>query len=174
MIPDAAPFSPEQRAWLSGFFSGLVNVPGGGGSADGSTGAGAPPQHETNPAEGQEDFPWHDPALPMDERMTLAEGKPPARKLMAAMAQLDCGACGYLCETYSAAIAGGAEKDLTKCTPGGKETKQEAQRAADHDHHQRLGQAPAAAKKAGRQRPRRRHSTAATTRSPPGWSSAPR
>ena len=29
---------------------------------------------------------------------------------MAAMAQLDCGACGYLCQTYSEAIADGAEK----------------------------------------------------------------
>jgi sulfite reductase (NADPH) flavoprotein alpha-component len=122
IIPDAAPFSPEQRAWLSGFFTGLVNVPAGT-AADGSAGAGAPPQHETNPAQGQEEFPWHDPALPIDERLKLAEGKPPARVMMAAMAQLDCGACGYLCETYSAAIAEGAEKDLGKCTPGGTETK---------------------------------------------------
>ena len=112
MIPDAAPFSPEQRAWLSGFFSGLVNVPGG-------TPAGVT---VADPATAEEEFPWHDPALPMDERMQLAEGKPPARRLMAAMAQLDCGACGYLCETYSAALADGAERDLTKCTPGGKET----------------------------------------------------
>ena len=123
MIPDAAPFSPEQRAWLSGFFSGLVNVPGGTAAGNGSAGAGAADQHETNPAEGQEEFPWHDPQLPIDERLKLAEGKPPARVMMAAMAQLDCGACGYLCETYSAAIAGGTEKDLGKCTPGGTETK---------------------------------------------------
>ena len=121
MIPDAAPFSPEQRAWLSGFFSGLVNVPTGG--TNGSTGIGAPDQHETDPAAGQEEFPWHDPQLPIEERMKLADGKPPARLMMAAMAQLDCGACGYLCETYSAAIADGAEKDLGKCTPGGTETK---------------------------------------------------
>jgi sulfite reductase (NADPH) flavoprotein alpha-component len=38
------------------------------------------------------------------------------------MAQLDCGACGYLCKTYSEAIATGAEKDLSRCTPGGKDT----------------------------------------------------
>ena len=54
--------------------------------------------------------------------MELVAGKPFARKLMGAMAQLDCGACGYLCQTYSEAIANGAEKDLTKCAPGGKET----------------------------------------------------
>ncbi|HMO26953.1 MAG TPA: (Fe-S)-binding protein, partial [Tepidisphaeraceae bacterium] len=38
------------------------------------------------------------------------------------MAQLDCGSCGYLCKSYAEAIANGSEKDLTKCTPGGRET----------------------------------------------------
>ena len=70
----------------------------------------------------EEDFPWHDPALPLDERLELAEDRPYDRRLMAAMAQLDCGACGYLCKTYSEAIASGEEKDLKRCTPGGKET----------------------------------------------------
>ena len=42
--------------------------------------------------------------------------------MMAAMAQLDCGACGYLCQTYSEAIARGDERDLTRCTPGGSDT----------------------------------------------------
>ncbi len=73
-------------------------------------------------AEAEEDFPWHDPTLPLDERLALAEGRPYERKLMATMAQLDCGACGYLCKTYSEAIARGEEKDLKRCTPGGKET----------------------------------------------------
>jgi sulfite reductase (NADPH) flavoprotein alpha-component len=41
---------------------------------------------------------------------------------MAAMAQLDCGQCGYFCETYAAAIANGAEASLTRCVPGGKAT----------------------------------------------------
>ena len=41
---------------------------------------------------------------------------------MAAMAQLDCGACGYVCKTYSEAIADGEEKSLTLCSPGGRET----------------------------------------------------
>jgi len=43
---------------------------------------------------------------------------------MAAMAQLDCGSCGYLCDTYAKAIDGDAEKDISRCTPGGKETAQ--------------------------------------------------
>lgn len=56
----------------------------------------------------------------MDERLKLAEGKPFERVLMAAMAQLDCGACGYLCKTYSEAIARGEDSDLTKCIPAAK------------------------------------------------------
>ena len=26
VIPDSAPFSPEQRAWLNGFFAGLLSL----------------------------------------------------------------------------------------------------------------------------------------------------
>ncbi|MCA9236257.1 MAG: sulfite reductase subunit alpha, partial [Planctomycetales bacterium] len=69
-----------------------------------------------------EEFPWHDPALTIVERLEMARDKPLERKLMAAMAQLDCGACGYLCQTYSEAIAAGAENCLTLCSPGGGET----------------------------------------------------
>jgi len=54
--------------------------------------------------------------------MELAKERPYERKLMAAMAQLDCGSCGYLCQTYAEAIASGEEGNLTLCTPGGKET----------------------------------------------------
>src|SRR5439155_18420728 len=66
--------------------------------------------------------PWHDPALPMEDRLKLTEGKAADRQLMAAMAQLDCGACGYVCKAYAHAIASGEEKDLTKCAPGGRDT----------------------------------------------------
>ena len=55
--------------------------------------------------EPDEDQPWHDPALAMDERLELAEDRSPPRRLMAAMAQLDCGQCGYLCQTYAEAYA---------------------------------------------------------------------
>lgn len=68
------------------------------------------------------DYPWKDSSLEIGERMDLAEGKPKKQRLMAAMAQLDCGACGYLCNSYSAAIASGEEPNLTLCSPGGKET----------------------------------------------------
>src|SRR5947207_2250901 len=85
-----------------------------------SSGASEAPVLVDAPAD--EAMPWHDAALSMDERMKLAEGKPPARRLMAAMAQLDCGACGYVCQTYAEAIANGEEKDLSRCAPGGRET----------------------------------------------------
>src|SRR6266545_4117050 len=62
------------------------------------------------------------PALPLDERMKLADGRPLERRMMAAMGQLDCGQCGYLCQTYAEAIVRGEEKGLTRCVPGGKET----------------------------------------------------
>ena len=41
---------------------------------------------------------------------------------MAAMAQQDCGQCGYNCNDYSDAIAGKSEARLNLCVPGGKET----------------------------------------------------
>src|SRR5690606_28606086 len=66
--------------------------------------------------------PWHDPAMVIDERMALAEGRPLRRKLYAAMAQQDCGQCGYLCESYAEKIAAGEEGRLNLCVPGGKET----------------------------------------------------
>lgn len=68
------------------------------------------------------DDPWHDPALPIDERLKLAEGRPLPSQLMAAMAQLDFGACAYVCKTYSEVIASGAETSLSLCAPGGVET----------------------------------------------------
>jgi sulfite reductase (NADPH) flavoprotein alpha-component len=119
LVPATAPFSPEQRIWLNGFFAGLLSV-------EAETAAilkGAAPADAADAPQSQDDAaPWHDPALPIDERMKLAEGATMPRKLFAAMAQQDCGQCGYLCETYSKAIADGAETKLNLCVPGGKET----------------------------------------------------
>ncbi len=110
LIPDTAPFTAEQRAWLNGFLAGLY-----GGAQSGSPAAAPAPEPE--------DYPWHDPALDLPERLALAEGKPPARRLMAAMAQLDCGQCGFVCKTYAEALASGAETSLSLCQPGGKPTR---------------------------------------------------
>jgi sulfite reductase (NADPH) flavoprotein alpha-component len=41
---------------------------------------------------------------------------------MAAMAQQDCGQCGYNCKDYADALFAKSEKRLNLCVPGGKET----------------------------------------------------
>ncbi len=112
VIPESAPFNPAQRAWLNGFFAGMLGL-------DQATLTGTP-AHAAEVA--AEEFPWHDPALPLEERMGLAQDRPLPRLLMAAMGQLDCGQCGHLCQSYAELIAQGAEKDLAKCVPGGKAT----------------------------------------------------
>jgi sulfite reductase (NADPH) flavoprotein alpha-component len=66
--------------------------------------------------------PWHDQTMAIANRMKLAEGRPLRRRMMAAMAQQDCGQCGYNCNDYSEAIAGKTEPRLNLCVPGGKET----------------------------------------------------
>ncbi len=136
LIPDSAPFNVEQRAWLNGFLAGWLGIAGNesaeAGAAIGSIaglGVTAPPSSlgavEGSVADASsqpEDTPWHDPALPIEDRMALAAGKSKANRLMAAMAQFDCGTCGYLCQTYSEAIANGSETALTLCSPGGSAT----------------------------------------------------
>ncbi len=128
LLPENAPFSAEQRVWLSGFFAGYLNLD--------TAAVTALSSGEAQALMGEapdEDAPWHDPAMEITERMALAAGKPLKRRMFAAMAQQDCGQCGYLCETYSAAIADGKESKLNLCAPGGKDTlrmlKQLAQEA---------------------------------------------
>ena len=122
ILPETAPFAPEQRAWLNGFFAGMLSVDAQPGAAPLT---GALPLAATKALAGDGDdgeAPWHDPSMAIDERMKLAEGRPMRRKLFAAMAQQDCGQCGYLCDTYSEALATGAETKQNLCAPGGKET----------------------------------------------------
>src|SRR5690348_8647015 len=120
IIPSSAPFSEAQRSWLNGFFVGLLSndvaVP-----LSAEQGAAILP----GPAaagDDDDDAPWHDQTLPIAERMALAEGRPLRRRMMAAMAQQDCGQCGYNCEDYSDLIATRKEERLNLCVPGGKET----------------------------------------------------
>ncbi len=70
-----------------------------------------------------DEAPWHDALMPIDERMALAEGKPLAMRLMAAMAQDDCRKCGYDCAGYANALVLGEEKRPTLCETGGKQTE---------------------------------------------------
>ena len=134
-LPENAPFSPEQRAWLNGFFAGLLTGDGGapGVTALTTAEAGALLPAAGDPlADGDDgEAPWHDPAMPMGERMELAEGRPLRRRMMAAMAQQDCGQCGYTCEAYSDALFTKDEARLNLCVPGGKETNRKLKALAE-------------------------------------------
>jgi NADH-quinone oxidoreductase subunit B len=68
--------------------------------------------------------PFHKDTLTLPERMQMAEemGGAFETKLFAAMAQTDCGACGWDCEGYAHAIATAETKDISLCTPGESET----------------------------------------------------
>jgi len=140
IIPENAPFSTEQRAWLNGFFAAYLGVTaeamgqGMGEAADAAV-------------EADEDFPWHDASLAMPERLELAKDRKPERQLMAAMAQLDCGQCGYLCQTYAEAVWSGAEADMGRCVPGGKETQRKLKELLAALEPQRDGVAAAPAAK---------------------------
>lgn len=134
VLPETAPFSEEQRSWLNGFFAGLLSLDNAGVTAL------SPAQNAAVMDQVDDGAPWHDPAMAMPERMKLAEGKPLPRRLFAAMAQQDCGQCGYVCETYSAAIASGSEGRLNLCAPGGKDTLRMLKALTEE-----AGSAPAAA-----------------------------
>ena len=117
LLPETAPFSPEQRAWLNGFFAGFASPEGG------MITALSPEQNAAVITGGDDgEAPWHDQTLALDARMELAQGRPLRRRMMAAMAQQDCGQCGYNCQDYSEAIASRKEARLNLCAPGGKET----------------------------------------------------
>jgi len=141
LIPDTAPFSEEQRTWLNGFFAGLVSLDGAGVTALSPDQAAALLAGGPAPAAEDDDggAPWHDQTLPIAERMQLADGKPLRWKLMAAMAQQDCGQCGYDCRNYSAAIFEGKETRLNLCAPGGKDTARMVKTLAEQ-----IGSAPKA------------------------------
>jgi len=125
IIPESAPFSPEQRNWLNGFFAGFVSLDDGVTALSPSESAafmgGATAKGPLGDGDDGE-APWHDQTLPMAERMKLADGRPLRRRMMAAMAQQDCGQCGYNCNDYSDAIFAKKEERLNLCVPGGKET----------------------------------------------------
>ena len=145
LVPESAPFTPEQRAWLDGFFEAVLSVSADSAVLDAAA-APAPDGAEVAAALADNDSaPWHDPSLPLGERLTMAAGKPLAPRLMAAMAQQDCGQCGYNCADYANALFLKKEERLTLCAPGGKETARALKQLA-----QELGQetiaAPAIAK----------------------------
>jgi sulfite reductase (NADPH) flavoprotein alpha-component len=127
LIPETAPFTPEQRSWLTGFLAGLLSLESGVNPLTAAESAaflvGTTPEAR-GPVNDDDDgtAPWHDPAMPLTERMGLAESRPLRRRMMAAMGQQDCGQCGYNCEDYANAIFLKSEERLNLCVPGGKET----------------------------------------------------
>src|ERR1043165_7528325 len=135
IIPSSAPFSEARRSWLNGFFAGFLSTDG---PMPLSTGQGAGLLQPAGDGDDDE-APWHDQTMPIAERMKLAEGKPLRRRMMAGLAQQDCGQCGSNCHDYSDAIASKAEARLNLCVPGGKETARMLKTL-----HEELERAPAA------------------------------
>jgi NADH-quinone oxidoreductase subunit B len=68
--------------------------------------------------------PFHREDLTLPERMVMAQeiGNKWETRLFAAMAQTDCGACGWDCEGYANALATGETDDISLCVPGESET----------------------------------------------------
>ena len=158
IIPSSAPFSEAQRSWLNGFFAGLLTE-----GADAAVGRAGRRGHEGPGGDGDDgEAPWHDQTMPIADRMKLAEGRPLRRRMMAAMAQQDCGQCGYNCHDYSEAIASKAEGRLNLCVPGGKETARMLKSL-----YEEIDKAPAAAPGTGgnaRRRPPRQPSSNSAVR----------
>lgn len=118
LIPENAPFSAAERELLNAFFTRAFRL--------NELANPAAPERAAlkGPLDDGDDgtAPWHDPSIALEERMKLAEGRPLRRRMMAAMAQQDCGQCGYNCEDYSNNIVLQAEPRLNLCVPGGKAT----------------------------------------------------
>ena len=128
LIPENAPFSADQRAWLNGFFAGLLSLD----HQPGAVALTAVPGVAVNALKGDgDDAPWHDPSMAIGDRMALAESKPVRRKMFAAMAQQNCGQCGYLCEDYANKLADGEEARANLCVPGGKDTSRALKKLLD-------------------------------------------
>jgi sulfite reductase (NADPH) flavoprotein alpha-component len=127
LLPESAPFTPEQRAWLNGFFAGYLGLDGRVTALTPEEGAklmaGVAPASKGPLDDGDDgEAPWHDQTIPLPDRMQLADGRPLRRRMMAAMGQQDCGQCGYNCEDYSNALFLRKEERLNLCVPGGKDT----------------------------------------------------
>src|SRR5262249_7844223 len=127
LLPASAPFTPEQRTWLNGFFAGFLELDGAGITAlspeanavlmSGLTPAVKGPLDDGD--DGQ--APWHDQTLPLAERMKLADGRPLRRRMMAASGQQDGGQWGKNGEVYWNFIFWGKEERFNLGVRGGRE-----------------------------------------------------
>jgi sulfite reductase (NADPH) flavoprotein alpha-component len=110
LVPDNAPFDEEQRAWLNGFLAGVLGLAA---AEPRSSGQVATPSSTPARARGEEQPPPPN-----------SEGENQERRLLSALAQLDCGQCGYSCQGYAHALAVGSEQDTSLCVPGGTNTRE--------------------------------------------------
>ncbi len=118
VIPRSSPFSNEQRQWLASVVGERFINP----AADGN--APANDQDSAGLIGDLDSAPWHDMDLPLDQRIELVpEDGPFLYSVMAAMAQQDCGQCGYDCKGYAQALVDGRETDMSLCVPGGPTTR---------------------------------------------------
>src|SRR5215471_17475333 len=141
ILPESAPFTLEQRIWLNGFFAGFLGLDQAVTPLSPEEAAALMQGVFAPPDKAVEESPitWHDPAIPLDERMQLADGRSLRMRMMAAMAQQDCGQCGSSCEEYSGQIFDQKEKRLNLCVPGGKDTSRMLKKL-----YEEVGIAPAA------------------------------
>jgi sulfite reductase (NADPH) flavoprotein alpha-component len=83
-IPESAPFSVEQRVWLNGLFAGMISLDDSVTPLSSEEAAKLVPGLQ--PAQTDDGAPWHDPAIPLNDRMKLADGKPLPRRMIAGSA----------------------------------------------------------------------------------------
>jgi sulfite reductase (NADPH) flavoprotein alpha-component len=118
VIPRRSPFSDEQRSWLATLVGERFMNAG--------TASAVSANDEDSPGliEDLDNAPWHDMDMPLDQRLELVpEDGPFLYPVMAAMAQQDCGQCGYDCKGYAQALVDGHETDMGLCVPGGPTTR---------------------------------------------------
>jgi sulfite reductase (NADPH) flavoprotein alpha-component len=108
LIPDNAPFDEEQRAWLNGFLAGVLGLA--------NEARPTPPPATTSSAAPVR-------ARAEEAAPQVSESDAQERRLLSALAQLDCGQCGYSCQGYAHALAMGTEQDTARCVPGGAATR---------------------------------------------------
>ena len=109
IFPESAPFTPEQRVWLNGFFAGFLGLEQAVTPLSAEEAAALVPglmaTRRRGSRRGRATTTWHDPALPIADRMKLAEGRSLHMRMMAAMAQQDCGQCGSTAKTIRTALS---------------------------------------------------------------------
>ena len=174
LIPENAPFSPSSAPGSTASSPALLARPARPRAGARPKGAVRPPARAAADARRQRRrAPWHDPAMPLTERMTLAEGRPSPPRLMAAMAQQDCGQCGYTCADYANALfaQGGGAPEPLRARRQGNGAHAEGARGGAHRQRGEVRQraeAPTAAaplRRATRRRLRRRGRSPRDTRS---------